>query len=77
MRAAVAGARVTGNMRRMDPAAELSSLSTALEDLTRRITAIAEGYQHAKRDDVAADLFAVESLLDTARRRLEKAAAAT
>ncbi|HEX2040255.1 MAG TPA: hypothetical protein VHF47_11055 [Acidimicrobiales bacterium] len=61
----------------MDPAAELSSVCTALDELTRRVTAIAEGYQHDKRDDVAADLFAVESLLETARRRLEKAVPAT
>ena len=60
----------------MDPAAELSSVSTALGELTRRVTAIAERYQQGKREDVASDLFAVESLLDTARRRLEKVIAA-
>ncbi|MDQ3757429.1 MAG: hypothetical protein M3394_06250 [Actinomycetota bacterium] len=59
----------------MDPAAELSSVSTALEELTRRVAAIAEVYQRAKREDLAADLFAVESLLDTARRRLAKVVA--
>ena len=57
----------------MDPAAELSSVSTALTDLSRRVTTIAEGYQRRQREDLAADLFAVESLLETARRRLEKA----
>lgn len=56
----------------MDPAAELSSVSTALDELTRRVTAIAEGYQRRRQEGVAADLFAVERLLDTARRRLEK-----
>jgi hypothetical protein len=56
----------------MDPAAELSSVSTALVELTRRVTAIAEGYRRQAREDVAADLFAVENLLETARRRLEK-----
>ncbi len=61
----------------MDPAAELSSVSTALDELTRRVAAIAEGYQRRRREDVAADLFAVERLLDTARRRLEKAVAHT
>jgi hypothetical protein len=53
-------------------AAELSSVSSALDDLTRRVTSIAEGYQSAKRDDLAGDLFAVEGLLETARRRLDK-----
>lgn len=57
------------------PAAELSSISSALDDLTRRLTGIAEGYQRSRRDDLASDLFAVESLLDTARRRLEKVVA--
>jgi hypothetical protein len=57
--------------------AELSSLSTALEELTRRVVAIAEDQQQAKREDVAADLFAVEGLLDAARRRLDKAVDAT
>lgn len=61
----------------MDPAAELSSVSTALDELTRRVTAIADGYQRRKREDVAADLFAVERLLDTAHRRLAKVVAGT
>lgn len=57
----------------MDAAvAELSSIATALEELTRRLTAIAEGYNRSKREDVASDLFAVEGLLATARRRLDK-----
>ncbi|MBW3669518.1 MAG: hypothetical protein KY443_09945 [Actinobacteria bacterium] len=63
----------------MDPAAaaELSSLATALDELTTRVTGIAEGLQRARRDDLASDLFAVEGLLDTARRRLGKVADAT
>lgn len=61
----------------MDSVAELSSLATGLDEITRRLTAIAEGYQQARRDDVASDLFAVESLLDTARRRLEKVVASS
>lgn len=52
---------------------ELSSLSTALTDLIRRVAAIAEReagtHQH---DDVAAELFAVERSLTTAGRRLER-----
>lgn len=57
----------------MDPAAaELSSLATALDELTRRVTGIAEGFMRAKREDVGSELFAVERMLDTARRRLDK-----
>ena len=53
-------------------AAELSSLATALDELTVRVTGIAEGFLRARREDLASDLFAVEGLLDTARRRLDK-----
>ena len=53
-------------------AAELSSLATALEELTRRLTAIAEGYERAKRDDVAVELYRAERALDGARRTLER-----
>lgn len=55
-------------------AAELSSLATALEELTRRVTGIAEGYAAAKRDDVATELFQVERGLLSAARRLSKIA---
>lgn len=58
-------------------AAELSSVSSALDELTRRVTSIAEGYQAAKRDDLAGDLFAVEGLLETARRRLDQLVTST
>jgi hypothetical protein len=69
----VTGVRRLDRIRRMDSAAaELSSVSSALDELTRRVTAIAEGYQAARREDLASDLFSVEGLLDTARRRLDK-----
>lgn len=51
-------------------AAHLSSLSTALEDLSERITALANGYQSSPREDVAADLYEVERHLQAAHRRL-------
>lgn len=58
--------------RAMDAAAaELSSLATALDELTRRVTGIAEGFMGARREDLGAELFAVERLLETARRRLD------
>jgi Mg2+ and Co2+ transporter CorA len=50
--------------------AHLSSLSTALDDLTDRITALADGYQGSPREDVAADLYDVERNLQAANRRL-------
>ncbi len=56
----------------MDPTAELSSLATALDDVTRRVTGIAEGFMRSRREDLGSELFAVEQLLETARRRLDK-----
>ena len=50
--------------------AHLSSLSTALGDLTDRITALADGFQGSPREDVAADLYDVERNLQAANRRL-------
>lgn len=58
-------------------AAELSSLATALDELTRRVTRIADDFMAARREDVGAELYAVERLLDTARRRLDKVVDAT
>ena len=52
------------------PAPELSSLATALDDLTRRITAIAESLANTQADWAAQDLFAVERSLRAAHRRL-------
>lgn len=52
------------------PAPELSSLATALDELTRRITAIAEGLANTQADWAAQDLFAVERSLRAAHRRL-------
>ncbi len=52
--------------------AELSSLATALEELTSRITAIADRYAGSERDELATDLYAVERALTGARRRLTK-----
>jgi Mg2+ and Co2+ transporter CorA len=59
-------------MSRMElDAAHLSSLSSALGDLTDRITALADGYQTSPREDVAADLYDVERHLQAAHRRLK------
>lgn len=53
-------------------AAELSSLATALEELTRRVTAHADAADIAKDEDTAKELFAVERALTGATRRLNR-----
>ncbi len=53
-----------------NPAPELSSISTALDDLRRRVTAIAEGASGTDLDWVASNLFEVERSLGEAGRRL-------
>jgi hypothetical protein len=50
--------------------AHLSSLSSSLDDLTQRISAMADGHQGSPREDVAADLYEVERHLQAAARRL-------
>ncbi|MDP8976658.1 MAG: hypothetical protein M3N28_09915 [Actinomycetota bacterium] len=54
------------------PAAELSSLATALEELVRRVTVIADAYVAAKRDDLAGELYQAERSLAGARRNLAR-----
>ncbi|MCU1463891.1 MAG: hypothetical protein JWO37_3966 [Acidimicrobiales bacterium] len=55
-------------------AAQLSSLATAIEDLTRRITALAESHAETPDDGVAQDLYRVERALIEAHRRLSRTA---
>jgi hypothetical protein len=52
--------------------AELSSLATALEDLTRRVTAHADAASNGKDEDMAKELFAIERALTGASRRLTR-----
>ncbi len=52
------------------PGPELSSVATALDDLTRRVTAMGERLADTDADWVAQDLFAVERSLRAAHRRL-------
>jgi len=52
-------------------AAQLSSLSTALDELTTRIVSLADDYQGSPREDVASDLYEVERSLLAASRRLK------
>jgi hypothetical protein len=54
------------------PAAELSSLASALDDIQRRISAVAARYEGTDREDLAHGLYEVERNLATGARRLEK-----
>jgi len=53
-------------------AAELSSLATAVDEITRRITAHAEAAEAQKDEEVASELFAIERSLTSANRRLAR-----
>jgi hypothetical protein len=55
--------------------AELSSLSSTLDELTRRVSALAEEAAGADQDDLATELFGIERALTGALRRLQKLAA--
>lgn len=52
--------------------AELSSLSTALTEITRRVAGIAEQAATQKDDELSSELFAVERALRGAGRRLDR-----
>lgn len=52
--------------------AELSSVATALEELAKRVTAIADGYSKTARDDLATELYQVERALTGAQRGLAR-----
>jgi len=60
----------------MSSGAELSSIHTALEGLTQRISGFADSLAGTDRDDIASALYEVERSLSTAQRRLEKIVAA-
>ena len=65
----------TGQSRGPRPGAELSSISTALDDLRHRVTAIAEGASGTDLDWLATNLFEVERSLGEASRRLGRVTA--
>lgn len=52
--------------------AELSALSTTLDDLTTRLTAVGDRYRGTPRPDVADAIYEVERSLRTASRQLER-----
>jgi hypothetical protein len=51
---------------------ELSSLATTLDELSRRITTLADRAQHEEDDELATALFGVERSLQGALRRLQR-----
>jgi len=52
----------------------LSSIVAQIEDLTRRVTALADSYGTTPDSAIAAELYAAERALITARRALERSA---
>jgi hypothetical protein len=56
----------------MSEGPQLSSIASALRELTDRLSAIAETMTGADREDVATSLFEVERSLVAASRRLEE-----
>jgi hypothetical protein len=56
----------------MTSAAEISSLSSTLDELNKRVTAMAEAAQLQGNEDMAHELFAVERSLGGALRRLRR-----
>jgi ElaB/YqjD/DUF883 family membrane-anchored ribosome-binding protein len=58
----------------MSARAELSSITTALDELTSRLDAMLDSLGGVERDNLASDLVEVERALNAARRRLAKLA---
>lgn len=56
----------------MSNGAELSSLATALEELSRRVTSMADGYAAERREDLAGELYTVERQLANVVRRISR-----
>jgi hypothetical protein len=56
----------------MSLAPQLSSVSTALAELTTRLAALAEEVSAQHREDVAGSLYEIERSLATAGRRLDR-----
>jgi hypothetical protein len=61
-----------GHHRGMAARAELSTLASTLDEVTRRVSALAEQAQQADDEALAAELFGVERALTGALRRLSR-----
>jgi hypothetical protein len=55
-----------------DDRAPLTPLATALDELTHRVTALAETYSGGVDDQVSSELFEIERSLQQAARRLDR-----
>jgi hypothetical protein len=55
-----------------EPIAELSSISSALDELMARIGDIADALSKQGREEIAVELFEVERSLNGGRRRLSR-----
>jgi hypothetical protein len=51
--------------------AEIGSLATTLDELTRRVSALAEAAEH-EDEEIATELFGIERSLSGALRRMRK-----
>ena len=63
-----------GHDRGMSTAAEISSLTSTLQELNERVTAMAEGALARGDEDMAHELIAAERALGGALRRLRRLA---
>ena len=71
------GARacILGAVSHESDLAELSTVRAQVDDLIRRVLAVAEHYDDTDDSAVAADLFSAERSLLAARRQLDRASA--
>jgi hypothetical protein len=51
---------------------ELSSITSTLDDVAKRIVRLAESHEQTGRSDIAVDLYEVERALNASVRRLTK-----
>jgi len=51
---------------------QLSTIASSLDDLTRRITELADGRSSRQDDAVASELYEIERALQHASRRLQR-----
>jgi hypothetical protein len=59
-----------------DPRPELSSVSTALDELTKRLSAMADA-SAGEKSDMSGELFEIERSLRGAQRRLQRLVSGT
>ena len=65
--------QMVASVPRVISAAELSSIETAVGELSNRISRAADELMGTPREDVGVELYEVERSLRMARRRLEQA----